>query len=176
MTAYKLLGGLKKIDPQTLTPLHRILLITDGTLTDILEAYFFEPIQLIKLSQRAFIAPTIHEQLRQDVGGELLEREILLRGNHSKKNYLYAESTIVLDHLPKPLRDELLNSNMPLGRLWLKYQLETFKNLIELECIEANDLADHFGCTRDTLVLRRTYSVLIKGQATMLISEYFPAK
>ncbi|GAC1457612.1 MAG: hypothetical protein NVS2B14_02440 [Chamaesiphon sp.] len=39
------------IDPSTLSPFQRILLTTDGTLTEILEAYLFEHIQIVKLSE-----------------------------------------------------------------------------------------------------------------------------
>jgi hypothetical protein len=36
------------IEPSRLSAFQRILLTTDGTLTEILEAYLFEPIQIVR--------------------------------------------------------------------------------------------------------------------------------
>ena len=51
-SALGILENLAGVDAAKLSPLQRTLLITDGTLTEILEAHFLEPIELRKLSQQ----------------------------------------------------------------------------------------------------------------------------
>ena len=41
------------VDPRQLSSFQRILLTTDGTVTEILEAYLWEAIQIVKLYQDA---------------------------------------------------------------------------------------------------------------------------
>nr|MDP9127381.1 chorismate pyruvate-lyase family protein [Pseudomonadota bacterium] len=113
-----------------LTPLQRVLLTTDGTLTDILEAFLLEPIGLIKLEQTMALAAQHDDELAPETGENFLERKILLRGSKSARNFVYAESTIAIGRLAAALGQALLHSDTPLGRLWLEHRLETFKELI----------------------------------------------
>lgn len=159
MLPFEILARRGGVDFRALTPLQRVLLVTDGTVTDILEAHFLEPIRLVKLAQR--------------VAGESLERRILLRGANSGRVYVYAESVIALDRLDKKLREELLNSDMPLGRLWIEHKLETFKEPFEARFQPAGELAGHFGVDAAAALLMRSYRVISGGAAVMTISEYF---
>ncbi len=176
MAALQALKKLDGIDVQSLSPLHRILLITDGTLTEILEAHFLEHVQLIKLSQHVVTATASHAQFEPDEKEKFLERKVLLRGSNSGNTYVYAESMIAMERLNPRLYDQLLNSNTPLGRLWLEHKLETFKELTEIKCQPANDLSQHFGCAASSPLLSRTYRVVTNAKPVMIISEYFPAE
>ena len=51
MSAIDILARLNGFDVKSLDPLQRVLLVTDGTLTEILEANFFERIRLVKVSR-----------------------------------------------------------------------------------------------------------------------------
>ena len=63
MSAIELLGRLQGIDAGRLAPLQRVLLITDGTLTEILEAYLLEPIELVKISERVVTGKDVNAPL-----------------------------------------------------------------------------------------------------------------
>src|SRR3954462_4053351 len=84
------------IDLSSLSSFSRVLLTTDGTLTEILEAYFLEHIQLVKVSE--VMRPAAHSVPALNVrpGDEIIERKILLQGVQSHTNYVYAETTIVV--------------------------------------------------------------------------------
>jgi chorismate-pyruvate lyase len=155
-------------------PLQRVLLITDGTLTEILEATLLERIGLIKVAQQVIYATASHVHLEPDPGEVVMERRILLRGAESGKNYVYAESFIAVDRLGPSFREELVNSNTPLGRLWREYKLETFKELLDVRCRPANDLSEYFDSARTSQLLVRTYRVFSRGRPVMVITEYFP--
>jgi chorismate-pyruvate lyase len=176
MSALDVLERLEGIDAGSLNPLQRILIITDGTLTEILEATFLERIRLMKVSQQTISSTAAHIHVAPDPGEALLERKIVLRGEGSNRNYVYAESIIAINRLPASLRNELVSSDVSLGRLWLEHKLETFKELLEVKSVQAGKLCEHFDCGNSGAVLVRTYRVHSAAMPVMVISEYFPVE
>ncbi|NEP45308.1 MAG: DUF98 domain-containing protein, partial [Okeania sp. SIO2H7] len=89
------------IEPSSLSTFQRILLTTDGTVTEMLEAYTLEQINVVKLSEG--LVSTVQEipVLELKRGTQVIERKILLQGKISRKNYLYAESIIVPERLDR---------------------------------------------------------------------------
>src|SRR5271157_1888940 len=178
MSAIDILARLDGLEISSLDPLQRVLLVTDGTLTEILEATFLERIQLIKVAQQVTHANASHAQLDPDPDHKetVIERKVLLRGEASGRNYAYAESLIAVDRLGPTFRNELLESNTPLGRLWLQYKLETFKELQSVRCQSANQFSCYFECAAASSLLVRTYRVFSGGRSLMIITEHFPTK
>jgi chorismate-pyruvate lyase len=176
MSAIDILASLNGFDVNSLAPIQRVLLVTDGTLTEILEANFLERIRLVKVSQRVISATIAHAPLDPNPGEVLIERQILLRGEGSHRNYAYAESLIAIDRLGPSFRQELLDSDTPLGRLWLEHRLETFKELQEVRCQRANGLCHYFESSAASLLLVRTYRVFSGSRPVMIITEHFPMK
>lgn len=175
MSALDILNNLTGIEIASLAPLQRMLLINDGTLTEILEAAFLEHIELVKVAQNVVDAQAHHTGIFPDIGNSaLMERKILLRGTKSGRNYAYAESIISLDGLSPLFRDKLLKSNTPLGRLWLEHKLETFKQIQHMGCQPAAELCRHFRCADTSPLLVRTYHVFSGAKPVMAITEYFP--
>src|SRR5574337_1110544 len=119
------------INPKDITPFQRILLTTDGMVTEILEAYLWERMKVIKLFQGNFVLDCEIPSL--EVGKEcmVMQRKVLLCGKLSQKNHLYAESIIVPDRLDEKIRDSLLNTNKPIGLLILENRLETFREILD---------------------------------------------
>jgi chorismate-pyruvate lyase len=162
------------IEPSTLSPFQRILLTTDGTLTEILEAYLFEPIQVVKLTEK--ITERKQEILPLDlkIESELIKRKVLLRGKISRRNLVYAESILVSERLKPEFRDELLKSQTPIGRLWLEHKIETFKEIVDSGKEPANELSNYFQIEKGDKVLFRTYCVFSNRLPIMIITEKFP--
>jgi chorismate-pyruvate lyase len=174
MSALDILAKLNGFDVNSLGPLQRVLLITDGTLTEILEATLLERIRLVKVSQQVTSATSAHALLDPTPGEALIERKILLQGEESRRNYAYAESLIAVDRLAPSFRDALLTSDTPLGRLWLEQKLETFKELQEVRSQPADGLCQYFACSGAATLLIRTYRVFSAARPIMVITEYFP--
>jgi len=162
------------IDPATLSTFQRILLTTDGTVTDMLEAYLCEQIQLLKLSEEVVNTTHYIQSMELPEGSEAVERKILLRGKISRKNYLYAESIIVLDRLEDSFRNELVNTKTPIGKLWLEKRVETFKEIIDSGKHPAMELSQYFNIEPEENIFFRTYCVLSNKKYTMMITEKFP--
>jgi chorismate-pyruvate lyase len=167
------LGQLCGFDASSLDLLQRVLLACDGTLTDTLEAALLEPIVLHKIALNVAPARVAIVALEVDPGAEIMERKILLRGETSGRNYVYAESLLVLDRLAAGFRKDLVESNVPLGRLWSDHRLETWKELLSVERGPMGALAEYFTGNEGD-VLTRQYRVISGGRPLMLITESFP--
>ena len=128
---FQLLQG---VDLDALTAVQRLLLTTDGTLTDALEVALLEPMALLKISQRLVSATEMHGVLQLNKDDRVLERRIVLWGRRTGRHYVFAESMVAIDRLPEGFRHDLIESDVPLGRLWVKHRLETYKQLLSVDC------------------------------------------
>jgi chorismate-pyruvate lyase len=162
------------IDPSKLSPFQKILLLADGTLTNILEIFLNELIGVVKLSEKIVIITEDIQPLQIKAGTEVLERQILLQDQTNHHNWLYAESMIVLERIDERFRDKLIKSHIPIGKLWREHKTETFKEIINYAQEQAGDLSDYFEIKREDNLLSRTYSVCSNNQPVMMITEKFP--
>lgn len=162
------------VEPPMLSRFQRILLTTDGTLTEILAAYLCEQIHLVKLSEHSYQIQHDLEPLDIQTGMDVIDRRILLQGKISRRNFIYAESFLVPDRLNEQFKQELLVSQTPLGKLWLEHKLETFKEIIDTAKEPAGALAAHFSISPEESLLSRTYRVFSNREPIMMITEKFP--
>ena len=149
----------------------RILLATDGTVTDLIALYAGEAIRVKKLVQ------TIGEESApaelQCIGPtRLLSRRILLTG--AMKTYLYAESQFVLERLSKSIQDQMLNTDRPIGLLWKEERLETFREIVG-QAVEPNAaIAQYFDLPASAPFVSRTYLIHHGGRPLGMITEKWP--
>jgi chorismate-pyruvate lyase len=161
-----------------LSRFQRILMVTDGTVTELLEQYLAEKILVSKLFEKVEtqfdqMIPS-HKQYLAESDLPVLKRAILLEGQNTKQNWIYAESSILLDNLNEGFRSDLLASREPIGRLWEKYRYETFKTILDFEKRPAEELAGYFDLSTDSTMISRTYSVYSGQKPIMIITEIFP--
>jgi chorismate-pyruvate lyase len=157
-----------------LTPLQRILLITDGTVTEILGAYRGEPIRIVKLHQGIEPAPTDWPALEIAAGEPLLRRRILLVGQETGEVLIAADSRCVLARLPEGIRVALLTTTRPIGQLLLEARLETFREVLRCGLCPWPEAAAAFDLAAVQPLVVRVYRVLAGGQPLMEITEGFP--
>ena len=162
------------IDPVTLSTFQRILLTTDGTVTDILEAYLFEQIRVVKLSEQIVALDRELPLMDLKKGTEVIVRKILLQGKISRKNVIYAESIVVPEKLEERFRNALLETKVPIGKIWFEQRVETFKEILDSKKEFAGDLANYFNIDPSDEMLSRTYRVVTNRQPVMMITEKFP--
>lgn len=162
------------INPARLSTFQRIILTTDGTLTEILEAYLYEKIKLVKLAEALMPLAENLPILSVEAGTPVIQRRILLQGKISHRNWVYAESVIVPDRLDERYRERLLKSEESIGRLWLEHRVETFKEIVDSNREVSGDRAEYFRIHPTDLLLSRTYRVFSHGQPIMMITEKFP--
>lgn len=141
----------------------QLLMQTDGTVTELIQLLTNESIAVKKVSEN------IHNTNEVKV----LDRRIFLQGDHSKVNWMYAQSQIFLDCLPIDFVTDLTTKNIPIGTLWIKYRMETFKELVSM----GEELSQGLGCVgyeKAQPLLSRQYDVYNNTQLIMKITEKFP--
>ncbi len=128
--AWKILWSLNP--SEALTVFERILLITDGTVTDLLEAFAGEAISVVKLSQSIGHRNGDAHALDVLEHEHVLQRTVLLRGADSGTSFLYGDSVIVPERLPPALFEGLMATGQTIGRLLATYRLETFREIVDV--------------------------------------------
>lgn len=165
----------RPIDLAKLSPLQRIILISNGTLTKLLENLLSEQLTVIKSYESLEISAEAIPYLELPAQQSVISRKICLQGQTSGINWLYAESIIIPERLPSLFRQELLESQIPIGKLWTKHRVETFKELLPPFEETAEHLAVHFNVAPEHRLLGRTYRVFSQQQPIMMLTEKFPA-
>jgi chorismate-pyruvate lyase len=164
------------VDLKDLEPLARILATTDGTVTEILEAWADDNVVVGQLSQANGPLPRPVAALDANAGTPVLRRNVLLVGARSQRPLLYAESLTVTARVPAAIRDGLQQGGTPIGKLLRGSRLETYRELLHLGRGAAGPLAAQFRISPAELLVERTYRIFAGGRPIMLINEKFPAR
>ena len=164
----------RAVRPLKRSPLQRILLVTDGTVTEILEAFTGESMRLVKLLETVLTLEEPQHALNLEVGERVLRRQVLLQGKMTLTTYTFAESYIAVDRLEEPLRRALLESHKPIGFLIQEQRMETFREILACGRELAGPIAEHFELEPSHGMIWRTYRVFYRGEPIMQITEKFP--
>jgi len=165
---------LNDVDFADLSPLLRALLVTDGTVTKLLEAYALEPMVVQRLGQYTKCLDAADDRLGLEAGEEILVRSVMLVGAESQRLFVFAESLIVPGNLPLPIREGLHSETGGLGKILLDSGLETRREGLwygkgrpaEIPAPVADLCAGDF--------ITRSYRIIAGGVPLMLITERFP--
>ena len=154
----------------------RLLLETDGTVTQLLEAITGEPIEAVKLHQT--FARTLRAGSGLDVakGTPVLRRQVLLRGTTTGQVLLHATASVAVHRLPRPVLDGMLMTSEPIGRLLVASRVETFREILKSGTEAAGTTSVHLGLTPDDEIVFRTYRIVRGGRPLMVITERLPAR
>lgn len=158
-------------EEKSLSLFQKTLLLTDGTVTDLLRLYTAENIVVKKLNHQFTLSGNTEEFLCP-LETPILNRKILLRTK--LKNYIYADSTLIFENLSRSTQYELLETDRPIGLLWKNERLETYREITDIRCEYTGELATHFDVHPDTLLLSRTYIIHNIQKELGMITEKFP--
>ncbi len=154
----------------------KVLLTTDGTVTQLLELYTGEPVRVNKL-EHVIVRGGASGLLMTTSNDELLKRSILLctGGAAAPRNLLYAESLFVIARLPATMQRQLLESNRPIGLLWREQRMETYREIVTCGREPCGFLAPYFDLSEDAPLLARSYLIYHQHKPLGVITEKFPA-
>lgn len=155
-----------------LSLLQRILLMTDGTVTDLLKLYAGEAISARRLEQ-TITRNNTQPLLSVPPETPLLKRRVVLCGD--KTNYLYAESFLVFDMLTETMRYKLLETDCPMGRVWKEEKLEMYRDVIEHRIAPCPRVSIYFDVPFHIPILSRTYLVFVRNKPFGVVTESFPS-
>src|ERR1700730_218346 len=109
-------GDLGEIDPTLISPYHRVLLVTDGTVTSLIEAHALEALVVQPVDQRH--VPVVEDQCGWrgiSPGAVVIRRRVVIRGRHSNRVHAYAQSLLDPSRLPPDFLPLMGQSRKGLG-------------------------------------------------------------
>jgi len=151
-----------------LPPFLRALLVTDGTVTKILEAYFWEPVAVDTVTQALQRAELDLPWVGVAAGQQVLVRKASLRGADSGRIYALADSVIRIERIPPTFRQRLVDGEIGIGVLIRDSGLESYREVMEVGA-DAESARPSVG---DRVF--RTYRIIIDGAPVIMITETFP--
>lgn len=152
----------------------RTLLVADGTVTKSLEAYFWEPVEVVAVSQRTLPSDTGLQEVLVDADTEILSREVSLAGKQSSICYARARSQLVLSRLPQRLVTGLIAGELGIGELLREETVETYREIIHLDYFPAHYSGVLAPAGLDEPQVSRSYRIRVGGQPAILVTEFFP--
>ncbi len=152
----------------------RLLLVTDGTVTELLEALTGEPLRLGLKKQVVDRTENHPAMVVPDGHSVCLHRQITLRGEKTGKDWLYAESIILHQKLRPDARKMLEQQKIPLGVILNRQLAGNHREIVDCGYRDNVAAACHLGLAKDHPFLYRVYHVLVKIRPIAVITEWFP--
>ena len=161
----------------SLSLFQKVLLVTDGTVTQLVELYTGQTIRVRKIENQIvanhLVPSSVQGILKTGNDNALLKRIILLCSDTT--SYIYAESYFVMERLPADMRAKLESTSIPIGLLWREARLETHREILEYRRERNAEVAGHLGVDVNSELLSRTYMLYTNRQPMGVITEKFPA-
>lgn len=152
----------------------RTLLVTDGTVTKSLEAWFWENVKVDPVSNQLETLEDTVLGLEVDSGDKVLQREVILRGVQSNKVYACARSTVSLKHLPKEVGLALEKGEIGIGELLREKGVETYRDIFNINYLSKLPKDDTLISSLHAEVLSRSYRIRVNGHPAIIVTEFFP--
>jgi chorismate-pyruvate lyase len=149
-------------------------LVTDGTVTKILEAYFWEPVEVRTLDQSFVSAERPVDWIQVEAGNRVLIRRAELVGRDSGRAYVDAFSVIRTELIPSAFRRRLIDREIGIGVLIRDSGLESYREVLEIGLASSGD--DVQPERPDNDMVFRTYRIIIEREPVILITESFPLR
>jgi beta-ribofuranosylaminobenzene 5'-phosphate synthase len=152
------------------------MLLTDGSMTLLLEIYTGDPVAVETLTQEMIQATEeIAAKLGVDVGSSVNYREVVLKNGLSGEVLLYARSLTPISRLTDEFRDDLLRADIPIGRIMKLHGLEFRRELVKIEKEDVSArLIGIFGLKEGEYILKRVYNIIHDEKILISIMEAFP--
>jgi len=156
-----------------LTDRIKALLVTDGSVTALLETFTGAPVRVVGLRQGMEDAG-IREayQLRILQGEKVNRREVLLVDARGQ-NLEYAVSHTPLSRLTPESRDDVLHTDLPIGKILASHDLESRREVINVGLTRAEEIVELLELPQGSTVPWREYIIIHNGQPLMKIIEFF---
>ena len=167
-------GPSTAINLRALTPFQRALLVTDGTVTKLIEAFTQEPLEIERLPTVPDVMPEHHPWLEVEDAATVAQRQVIIRGRYSRALYVYAVSLIVPDRLPSIVRRRLEVQGEGLGRLLNEAKCETRREVLWFAREHGSALPEPVRGSTDGEFITRVYRIISERRPVALITERFP--
>ncbi|QSZ67956.1 DUF98 domain-containing protein [Methanofollis aquaemaris] len=163
-------------DVGTLSPMQKILLGTDGSVTTLLENVLGCDVTVHTLSQKVMPADEdVAVSLGISAGEPVNHRIVTLNESENGKILLYAVSDTPLSRLEPSFKDDLMRADIPIGRIMQMHRIEARRELDDVRVCRADTgISGVFEIFRHEPLLSRRYQIITGGAPLITIRETFP--
>jgi len=152
----------------------RTLLVTDGTVTKSLEAWFWEKVKIEPVSNNLEVLNYDVAGLEVERGDKVLNREVVLKGEQSNNIFATARSTVSLKYLPSEIVSALEKGEIGIGELLREKGIETYRDIFNINYFSILPHNDHLLFSMQSDVLSRSYRIRVNGYPAIKVTEFFP--
>jgi len=159
-----------------LSPVQKMLLGTDGSVTSLLEVVTGSPVEIETLVQRVVPADeAVARELQINPGEEVNFRIVLLKKADSREALVYAVSHTPLKRLESKIKDDLTKADIPIGVILKKHRIESRRDITSTAFLSADpEHCRAFGVFAREIMLTRSYQIIRHGRPLIAIKETFP--
>lgn len=155
-----------------LPPILRTLLVTDGTVTQCLEAYFWEPVSVEVIEQCSTPSDAEIEWLGVRAGEPVMRRRVDLVGRQSNSTYARCLSVLRLACIPESMGHALAAGEIGIGELIRARGLESYRELLHVGVTTEHAQLSAALAPSDGDVYR-IYGIAIGGRPAIMVTESF---
>lgn len=155
MDSLEVVDGLEKT--RKLSKIERVLAVTNGSVTQILELWFGEAVRIKTRRQEILPAGETARELDCGEDEEVNFREVDIFCG--KRLVLRAKSLTVVSRLGEGFKEDLLRADVPIGRLLIEHAIEARRELLSAKIVDGK--------------LKRKYNLIHGGRILMRIEETF---
>jgi beta-ribofuranosylaminobenzene 5'-phosphate synthase len=154
-----------------------VLLLTDGSVTTLLEAISGSDVCVKTISQNVMPASRPVAALLDIGPGDPVNHRIVELVNCTTGEILiYAVSHTPLERLEPGFKEDLMRADIPIGKILKKHHIESRREISDIRLVSPDpDLRRRFGAGPETPFLSRTYHIIRNDLPFMAIEELFPA-
>ncbi len=177
-TKINLFESLKKVEEdlgRRLTPVERIVLTTDGSITTILESLSEEKVNVRTVLQRIINSEKETSKLLGIGEGDRVNERIVIL--ESKYPLVYAKSYTPLSILEPWFKENIMKEDIPIGRIIRKLKMEIRRDLEIICTINADrDISELLDTEENEKLISRSYVIFYNKKKLLHITEVFSPK
>jgi len=159
-----------------LSSVHKILLSTDGSVTQMLESVTGSPVTITTRVQEIIKADAVTAERLNIAQGESVNHRIVeLKETGTGNVLIYAISDTPLARLPPSFREDLMKADIPIGKIIRHHRIEARREILNARVDFAGDEASRtFSICRNEPLLCRQYRIIHNNEPLIFIEEQFP--
>ena len=166
---------MEKLDLE-LSKAQQLLLMTDGSVTTLLEVITGKPVVVTTLLQQVVEADAERASaLDVEEGDNINYRVVVLKNDDNHQPLIYAESYTPIARLKKEFRHDLMKADIPIGRIMNQRKIESRREIRRIEIVCNEEVSDLFGVAQSVPLLSRTYDIISHDTVLIRITETFPS-
>lgn len=156
------------------TPM-RMLLLSDGSLTMLLNACLISPVSLQRLRQdEVGLDKEMAAYIEAEAGQKVIDRDVwLINGT---KKVVYANSILPTSLMRDDIYNEIARGETPIGTLLSEQSILTRRDRLQIAKVKSKEICKELGLPEDTLLWARRYRLHTEGGFKGVILEVFSPK